>query len=68
VIIAIVPAAALAYYFVNNWLGTFAYHVDISPLIFIASGGIAIVIAWLTVSFQSIKAARSNPVESLRYE
>jgi putative ABC transport system permease protein len=68
VIIAIIPAAGVAYYFVNNWLGTFAYHVEINPLIFVASGAIAIVIAWLTVSFQSIKAARSNPVESLRYE
>jgi putative ABC transport system permease protein len=68
VIIAIIPAAGAAYYFVNSWLGTFAYHVEINPLIFVASGVIAIVIAWLTVSFQSIKAARSNPVESLRYE
>lgn len=68
VIIAIIPAAGFAYYFVDNWLGTFAYHVEISPWIFVASGVIAIVIAWLTVSFQSIKAARSNPVESLRYE
>lgn len=68
VVIAIIPAAVVAYYVVNGWLGTFAYHVEISPWIFVASGLVAIVIAWLTVSFQSIKAAASNPVESLRYE
>jgi putative ABC transport system permease protein len=68
VLIAIIPAVAVAYYVVTSWLGTFAYHVDLSPWIFVASGAIAIVIAWLTVSFQSIKAATSNPVDSLRYE
>lgn len=68
VIIAFVPAASLGWYVVNNWLSGFAYHVEISPWIFIASGVISIVIAWLTVSFQSIKAAATNPVKSLRYE
>lgn len=68
VVIAFVPAAAAAWYVVNNWLNDFAYRVDINPLIFVASGVVAILIAWLTVSFQSIKAAATNPVESLRYE
>lgn len=68
VLVAIIPAVLVAYYVVTNWLGTFAYHVELSPWIFIASGAIAIVIAWITVSFQSIKAAATNPVESLRYE
>jgi putative ABC transport system permease protein len=68
VLIAFVPAAAFAWYIVHGWLSGFAYRVDIDPLIFIGSGLVAIVIAWLTVSFQSIKAAASNPVHALRYE
>ena len=68
VIIAFIPAAAGAWWVVNNWLNGFAYHVEMNPLVFVTSGVVAIVIAWLTVSFQSIKAASSNPVESLRYE
>lgn len=68
VIIAFIPAAAGAWYVVHNWLSGFAYRVDINPWIFAISGVVAILIAWLTVSFQSIKAAASNPVDSLRYE
>jgi putative ABC transport system permease protein len=68
VIIAFLPAAVAAWFVVNSWLNGFAYRVDISPWIFVASGVIATAIAWFTVSFQSIKAAASNPVNSLRYE
>jgi putative ABC transport system permease protein len=68
VVIAFVPAAALAWLAVDYWLNGFAYRVEISLWIFVASGVMAIAIAWLTVSFQSIKAAASNPVQSLRYE
>lgn len=68
VLIAFVPAAVAAWFIVDNWLSGFEYRIDIDPLVFIGSGVIAIVIAWLTVSYQSIKAAASNPVNSLRYE
>jgi putative ABC transport system permease protein len=68
VIIAFLPAAACAWYVVSNWLSGFAYHVELSPYVFAASGIASIVIAWVTVSFQSIKAASTNPVTSLRYE
>jgi putative ABC transport system permease protein len=68
VIIAFVLAAVAAWYFVGNWLNSFAYHVDLDPLIFMASGIAAIVIAWVTVGFQAIKTASGNPVDSLRYE
>ena len=68
VIIAFVPAAIVAWYISDTWLQGFAYRVEVSPLVFVLSGVIAIVIAWLTVSYQSIKAAYANPVESLRYE
>ncbi len=68
VIIAFLPAAGLAYWFMNSWLSGFAYHIDINPLVFIISGIAAISIAWITVSYQSIKAAAANPIESLRQE
>jgi putative ABC transport system permease protein len=68
VVIAFVPAAILAWYISDTWLNGFAYRIDINPLVFVFSGVMAIVIAWLTVSYQSIKAATANPVNSLRYE
>lgn len=68
VVIAFIPAALAGWFVVENWLDGFAYRVDVNPMIFVASGVLAIMIAWLTVSFQSIKAASSNPVKSLRYE
>jgi putative ABC transport system permease protein len=58
----------IAYYFVNKWLQDFAYRIEISWWMFVLSGGIALVIALATVSFQAVKAATANPVESLRYE
>jgi putative ABC transport system permease protein len=68
VLIAFVPAAAFGWYVSDKWLQSFVYRVDVSPWIIISSGIIAIIIAWLTVSYQSIKTAVSNPVNSLRYE
>jgi putative ABC transport system permease protein len=68
VLIAFIPAAAGGWYISNSWLQDFTYRIEINPLILVLSGVAAIIIAWLTVSFQSIKAALSNPVESLRYE
>jgi putative ABC transport system permease protein len=68
VVIAFIPASVLAWYISDTWLNGFAYRVEINPLVFILSGMAAILIAWLTVSYQSIKAATANPVESLRYE
>jgi len=58
----------VAYYFMNKWLQDFAYRIDISWWVFVLSGGIALLIALLTVSFQAIKAAVANPIEALRYE
>jgi putative ABC transport system permease protein len=68
VLVAFVPAAAIAYWAANYWLNSFAYHVDINPLVFIGSGLVAIVVAWVTVSFQSFRAAAANPINSLRQE
>jgi putative ABC transport system permease protein len=66
--IAVLIASPLAWYFMNNWLKEFAYRIDINIWVFILAGGSAVLIAFITVSFQSIKAALANPVESLRSE
>jgi putative ABC transport system permease protein len=68
VLIANVIAWPLAYYFMNRWLQTFAYHTTIGIGVFFISGLAALAVALLSVGFQSIKAARANPVDSLRYE
>ncbi|HMQ47667.1 MAG TPA: ABC transporter permease [Saprospiraceae bacterium] len=61
-------AGPLAYYFVERWLQDFAYRVDIQWWVFALAGVLAIGVAFLTVSFQSVKAALANPVESLKSE
>jgi putative ABC transport system permease protein len=61
-------ALPVAYYFMNKWLQDFAYRMNISWWIFALAGGIVLVIALATVSFQAVKAATANPVKSLRYE
>ena len=68
VIIALVIASPIAWYFMNQWLADFAYHVDISWWVFALAGITALAIALLTVGYQSVKAALMNPVESLRSE
>jgi hypothetical protein len=61
-------AIPIAWYSMNRWLQNFAYRIDMSWWMFILAGGIALTIALLTVSWQAIRAATANPVESLRYE
>ncbi len=68
VIVSLVIASPLAYYFMNKWLEDFPYRIDIDWWVFILAGVVAVGIAFLTVSFQSIKAALANPVKSLRSE
>ena len=68
VLLAALIAFPVAYFALDAWLADFAYHVDISWRIFLIAGLTALGIAWLTVSFHSIKAALANPVKSLRYE
>ena len=68
VVLALVVASPAAYFFMNRWLQDFAYRVPINPGMFLLAGFVALAIAWLTVSYQAVKAALANPVESLRYE
>jgi len=68
ILIAIVIAIPLSWYAVNTWLAGFAYHINVSWLIFFTAALAALSIAWLTVSYESIKAAIVNPIRSLRTE
>lgn len=68
VVIAIAIAIPLAWVIGNKWLQDFAYRINISWWVFLAAGAAALLIAFLTVSFHSIKAAMANPVKSLRTE
>ena len=66
--IALLIASPLAWYFMNNWLQDFAYRIDIGWLVFVIAGIFATLIAFLTISFQTIKAGMANPVKNLRTE
>jgi len=66
--IASLLAAPLAYWLIDRWLQDFAYRVDINILLFVLASAAALLIAFTTMSFHSVKAARRNPVVSLRYE
>jgi putative ABC transport system permease protein len=68
ILIAIVIAIPLSWYAVNSWLAGFAYHINVSWLVFFTASVAALGIAWLTVSYESIKAAIVNPIKSLRTE
>ncbi len=68
VLFANIIAWAVAYYTMNQWLQNFAYRTFIEFWTFLVAAGLAFLIALLTVSYQAIKAALSNPVDSLRYE
>ncbi|HMB98886.1 MAG TPA: ABC transporter permease [Balneolaceae bacterium] len=68
VLIAIGIAIPVSWYLMNKWISGFAYNSGIQWWVFAASGFLAVAIAWLTVSWQSIKAALMNPVKSLKSE
>ena len=68
VFVAFLVASPLAYFFMEKWLADFAYRTDIAWWVFALAGVAAVAVAFLTVSFQSMKAALANPVKSLRSE
>ena len=68
ILIANLIAWPIAYFSLNNLLQDFAYKTEINIWLFVFSASLAIVIAFITVSYQTIKAAVANPVETLRYE
>ena len=68
VILAFIIAAPVAWYVMYKWLQDFAYRINISLWIFVATGILAVFIALVTIGYQSVKAAMANPVKSLRTE
>jgi len=68
VILANLIAWPIAYYVMSRWLQNFAYHVNIRIWTFLLSAALVLVTALITISFQAVKTATSNPIESLRYE
>lgn len=68
VLLSIVLGVPVSYWLLDHWLGRFAFHIELEAWYFVAAGLIALLIAWLTVSFKAIKAARVNPVMCLRTE
>ena len=67
VLIAFVIAIPIIMYFMKDWLSDYSYRIGLSPLIFIAAGLFCLVISFISVFFQSYRAATSNPVDSFRH-
>ncbi len=63
-----VLAAPIAYFAMHQWLDTFAYRIDISLAVFILAGVGAMAVMWMTVAYQSAKAALTDPIKAIRYE
>lgn len=68
ILIAFAISSPISFYFMNRWLQDFAYRVDIGWWVFALAGLLAVLIALTTVSFQAVKAALANPINSLRSE
>ncbi len=68
VIFALIIALPMGYYFMNNWLNNFAYHVDIKWFEFVITAGLALIITLISVGYQAVRSGLANPVDSLRYE
>ncbi len=68
VLVANLISWPIAYFVLSKWLKSFAYHINISLMIFVLSGLMALAIALLTVGYQALKAASANPADCLRYE
>lgn len=68
VLVAFVIATPLVWYAMKQWLSDYSYRISLSPLIFIAAGAFCLLISFLTVYYQSYKAANANPVDSVKAE
>ena len=68
VLISCLIASPLAWYFLRDWLMKYDYRIDIGAGVFLLAGGMALVITIVTISFQALRAATSNPADALRSE
>ncbi|HEY2582323.1 MAG TPA: ABC transporter permease [Mucilaginibacter sp.] len=67
-LIAIAIAIPISWFAVNSWLNGFAYHISVGWIVFVTASMAALIIAWITVSYESVKVAIVNPIKSLRAE
>ncbi len=63
-----VVASIAAYFAIDEWLSSFAYHVGINPVVFVGATAAVILVAFITIALQSYKTAQTNPAQTLRYE
>ncbi|MFY8096008.1 MAG: ABC transporter permease [Niveispirillum sp.] len=68
VLVANLIAWPAAWYFMDRWLNGFSFRIDLNPLLFVAAGGLALLIAWATVGLHAARVAQAKPVTALRYE
>lgn len=68
VLMAIILALPISYLITRNWLQDFAYSIDLQWWFFVGAGLMALLISWITVGYQTLKAARTNPANTLKYE
>jgi putative ABC transport system permease protein len=68
VVVSFIVVSPITYYLLTKWLENFSYRIGLNPFLFLSGGVIALVIALVTIGYHTIKSARENPVNSLRYE
>jgi len=68
IVLSFIIVSPITYYLLSGWLENFAYRIGINPFLFLLGGGIAMAIALLTISYHTLRSARANPVQALRYE
>jgi putative ABC transport system permease protein len=68
ILLSFVLVSPLTYLLLSKWLQSFAYRIEINPLLFFLGGGVALVIALATISYHTLRSASANPVKALRYE
>jgi len=68
IVLSFIIVSPITYYLLSGWLENFAYRIGINPFLFLLGGAIAMAIALLTISYHTLRSARANPVNALRYE
>lgn len=68
VLVAFAIAVPITWYIMDDWLTSFAFRIDINPMIFVAAGVLTLLIALLTIAYLALRAANGNPIDALRYE
>ena len=66
--LSIIIAVPLIYFGMGNWINSFPYQTTISPWVFLVSGAMVLIVSLITVTYQTVRAARTNPVNALRHE